>query len=212
MVVAEMVATEMIPAEVGIETTPKPKLYTPEEYLALEVDSEVRHEYRNGEILAMAGGLPTHNEIAGDLCVVFKVALKQQPYSIFVCDQRLLIPAGNLYTYPDVMVVPRPIELQDGRKDTIVNPVLIAEVLSDSTKDYDRGEKFIAYRSIPTFQEYLLISQDAPHVEHYVKQTANQWLFTEYDGLESVVMLSSIGVEMSLADLYENVEFPTIKT
>jgi Uma2 family endonuclease len=195
----------MVVAEAVLEA--KPKLYTPDEYLALEVESEVRHEYRNGEILVMAGGLPTHNEIAGDLLFLFKAALKQKPYSVFVCDQRLLIPGGSLYTYPDVMVVPRPIELQAGRKDTVINPILIAEVLSDSTKDYDRGDKFISYRSIPTFQEYLLISQDAPHVEHYVKQTANQWLFTEYDGLEETVKLSSIGVEVALADLYENINF-----
>ncbi len=206
-----MVVAEMVVAEAVLEDKPKPKLYTPDEYLALEVESEVRHEYRNGEILAMAGGLPTHNEIAGDLLFLFKAALKQKPYSVFVCDQRLLIPGGNLYTYPDVMVVPRPIELQAGRKDTVMNPILIAEVLSDSTKDYDRGEKFIAYRSIPTFQEYLLISQDAPHVEHYVKQNANQWLFTEYDGLDAQVMLTSIGVEITLADLYENVDFQPIE-
>jgi Uma2 family endonuclease len=197
----------MVVAEAVLEAKPKPKLYTPEEYLALEVESEVRHEYRNGEILVMAGGLPTHNEIAGDLLFLFKAALKQKPYSVFVCDQRLLIPGGSLYTYPDVMVVPRPVELQAGRKDTITNPILIAEILSDSTKDYDRGDKFISYRSIPSFQEYLLISQDAPHVEHHVKQNEKQWLFTEYDGLEETVKLSSIGVEIALADLYENVNF-----
>jgi Uma2 family endonuclease len=195
----------MVVAEAVLEA--KPKLYTPDEYLALEVESEVRHEYRNGEILVMAGGLPTHNEIAGDLLFLFKAALKQKPYSVFVCDQRLLIPGGSLYTYPDVMVVPRPVELQAGRKDTITNPILIAEVLSDSTKDYDRGDKFISYRSIPTFQEYLLISQDAPHVEHHVKQNEKQWLFTEYDGLEETVKLSSIGVEIALVDLYENINF-----
>jgi Uma2 family endonuclease len=197
----------MVVAEAVLEAKPKPKLYTPDEYLALEEVSEVRHEYRNGEILAMAGGLPRHNEIAGDLLFLFKAALKKKPYSVFVCDQRLLIPAGNLYTYPDVMVIPRPIELQSGRKDTVTNPVLIAEVLSDSTKDYDRSEKFISYRSIPTFQEYLLISQDSPHVEHHVKQNANQWLFTEYNGLDATVTLVSIGVEITLADLYENIEF-----
>jgi Uma2 family endonuclease len=198
----------MVVAEAVLEAKPKPKLYTPDEYLALEEESEVRHEYRNGEILAMASGLPIHNEISVVLSSLFWFALKKgKAHSIFGSDQRLLIPAGNLYTYPDVMVVPRPVELQAGRKDTITNPILIAEVLSDSTKDYDRGDKFISYRSIPTFQEYLLISQDAPHVEHYLKQTANQWLFTEYDGLDAMVKLSSIGVEIALADLYENVNF-----
>jgi Uma2 family endonuclease len=197
----------MVVAEAVLEAKPKSKLYTPDEYLALEEVSEVRHEYRNGEILAMANNLPKHNQIEGNLAYLTHTALRKKPYSVFICNQRLAIPGDSLYTYPDVMVVPRPVELQAGRKDTITNPILIAEILSDSTKDYDRGDKFISYRSIPTFQEYLLISQDAHHVEHHVKQNEKQWLFTEYDGLEETVKLSSIGVEIALADLYENVNF-----
>jgi Uma2 family endonuclease len=104
------------------------------------------------------------------------------------------------------MVIPRPVGLQQGRTDTVMNPILIAEVLSKSTKEYDRDEKFAAYRSIPTFQEYLLIDQYRPHVEQYVKQDAHQWLFTEYDGIDARVKLSSVPVEIGLADLYENVE------
>jgi Uma2 family endonuclease len=195
------------------------KTYTAEEYLALEVDSETRHEFRNGEILPMAGGTPAHNEIAGDLTGLLKAALKGQPYSVFVADQRLAIPLGaaalpgapNLYTYPDVMVVPRPLALHPGRKDTVTSPILIAEVLSDSTENstaaYDRDQKFAAYRSIPTFQEYLLIDQDRLHVEHYIKQGPNQWLFSEYDGQDGRFALASIPVEIALADLYENVAF-----
>jgi Uma2 family endonuclease len=180
------------------------KLYTPEEYLALEVAAETRSEYRNGAIVEMTGGTPAHNEIAGDLIFLFKAALKGHPYSVFITDQRLWIPARNLYTYPDVMVVPRPVELQLGRKDTVINPVLIAEVLSDSTKAYDRGEKFAAYRTIVTFQEYLLIDQYEPHVEQYIKQNENQWLFTEYNGMDARIALSTLPVEILLTDLYEN--------
>jgi Uma2 family endonuclease len=185
----------------------EPKFYTAEEYLALEIEAETRHEFRNGEIVQMTGGTPAHNEITGDLIFLLKVALRGQPYSIFVTDQRLWIPAHNTYAYPDAMVVPRPVELQPGRKDTVTNPILIAEVLSDSTKAYDRGEKFAAYRTLSTFQEYLLIDQYSPHVELYVKQTENKWLFTEYSGLDARLFLPSISIEIALADLYENVEF-----
>ncbi|NJR49082.1 MAG: Uma2 family endonuclease [Leptolyngbyaceae cyanobacterium CSU_1_3] len=183
------------------------KTYTPDEYLDLEVKSETRSEYRNGEIIQMTGGTPTHNELIRALTVALSLGLHRKPYQLFLADQRLWIPEPNIYTYPDVMIVPRPVELKPGRKDTVMNPIVIAEVLSDSTEAYDRGEKFAAYRTIETFQEYLLIDQSQPHLEQYVKQSANQWLFTEYNGLESKVMLATVQVEIALADLYENVEF-----
>ncbi|PZV14161.1 MAG: hypothetical protein DCF20_13485 [Pseudanabaena sp.] len=183
------------------------KTYTPEEYLELETISTTRNEYRNGEIIPMTGGTPTHNEIIGALTVILRIALKGKPLQVFVTDQRLWIPQIKIHTYPDVMVVPRPIALQEGRKDTVTEPVFIAEVLSNSTKNYDRGEKFADYRTISSFQEYLLIDQLKPHVEHYIRQSGNQWLFTEYDHLDDRFMLSSIGVEVSLVDLYEGVDF-----
>jgi Uma2 family endonuclease len=129
--------------------------------------------------------------------------LRKQPYSIFVTDQRLWIPAVNQYAYPDIMVTPRPAELKPDRKDTVMNPILVAEVLSDSTEKYDRGEKFEAYRTIAPFQEYLLIAQDKPHVEQYTKQAENQWLFMEYRDLSQTFELRSLGVTIALADLYE---------
>lgn len=183
----------------------QPKTYTAEEYLALEVESEIRNEYRNGEINPMTGGTPAHNEIIRMVVFLLTAALRKQPYSIFVTDQRLWIPDLDQYTYPDVMVTPRPPELKPGRKDTVMNPIFIAEVLSDSTEKYDRGDKFEAYRSISTFQEYLLIAQEKPHVEQYIKQAENQWLFTEYRDLNATFKLQSIGVTLSLADLYEAV-------
>ncbi|MDA0269172.1 MAG: Uma2 family endonuclease [Cyanobacteria bacterium] len=184
-----------------------PKTYTAAEYLALEVESDVRSEYRQGEIVAMTGGTPAHNEIIGNLIFLMKAALRGQPYSVFVTDQRLWVPESDIYTYPDAMVVPRPVELQTGRKDTVMNPVLIAEVLSDSTEGYDRGDKFAAYRTLPTFQEYVLIDQSRPHVERFVRQGENQWLLTEYSGLEAKVALSSVAVEITLADLYDAIAF-----
>ncbi|PZU98824.1 MAG: hypothetical protein DCE90_03175 [Pseudanabaena sp.] len=183
------------------------KAITPVEYLEFEIDSQERHEYRQGEIIKMTGGTPTHNEIIGALTVIFRVMLKGRPLQVFVTDQRLYIPNRQVYTYPDVMVVARPIVLQGGRQDTVTEPILIVEVLSKSTKNYDRGEKFADYRSIPTFQEYLLIDQTKPHVEHYLKQGTNQWLLREYSQLENQLQLSSLAIELSLAEIYENVDF-----
>ncbi|NEO88449.1 MAG: Uma2 family endonuclease [Spirulina sp. SIO3F2] len=189
-------------------TTSPPQTITAQDYLAQEVELETRNEYRNGEIIPMTGGTPDHNEINANLIVLLKMALRKQPYSIFVTDQRLWIPERNIYTYPDTMVTPRPVELQSGRKDTVINPILIAEVLSKSTQQYDRTDKFEAYRTIASFQEYLLINQTRPHVEQYVKQAANQWLFTELTGLEQIVTLRSLNnIELALADLYEAIDF-----
>ncbi|MDY6936299.1 MAG: Uma2 family endonuclease [Cyanobacteriota bacterium] len=180
--------------------------YSLEEYLEFEIDSEERHEYLDGKIFSMTGGTPEHNEIASILNAILRVSLKGKPYSIFIADQRLWIPQRKLYTYPDVMVAHRPLELQTGRTDTITNPLLIAEVLSKSTKSYDRDEKFAAYRTIPSFQEYLLIDQYKYHVEQYVKTSDRQWIFSEYDGLEADFSLSSVSLEIALKDLYEGIK------
>ncbi|MEG4809255.1 Uma2 family endonuclease [Microcoleus sp. F8-D3] len=183
------------------------KTYTAQEYLELEINSQDRHEFIHGEIVLMAGGTPNHNEITSILNAILRVSLKGKPYSIFASDQRLWIPQLNNYTYPDVMVVARPIELQSGRTDTITNPLLIAEVLSKGTKAYDRDEKFAAYRSISSFQEYLLIDQYRLQVEQYSKTDANKWIFSEYSCMGDRLSLTSVAVEISLADLYENIEF-----
>lgn len=183
------------------------KTYTPEEYLELEIASETRNEYRNGEIIEMTGGTPDHNDIAGNLYILLKLALKGKAYRTFYVDQRLLIPEVRVYTYPDVMVLPKPIELQTGRKDTVINPCFIGEVLSKSTQNYDRSEKFAAYRTIPTFQEYLLIDQYRIHVEHYVRTAVNQWLFSEYDDPNINLTLNMFELPILIADLYENIDF-----
>lgn len=186
-------------------STAKP--YTAEEYLALEIESEVRSEFRNGEIVEMVGGTPEHNEILQMLVFLLTAAIRKQPYSIFVIDQRLWLPEANRCTYPDMMITPCPPMLQPGRKDTVMNPILIVETLSSSTEAYDRGDKFTYYRTIKTLQEYVLIDQYRPHVEHYVKQGDNEWLFKDYSGLESSFELASFEVEIALSDLYEAIEF-----
>lgn len=187
------------------------RIYTPDEYFELELRSKTRSEYRNGAIVPMTGGTPDHNELAVNLASLLKSALRGQPYRIFVTDQRLWVPSRNLYTYPDVMVVAKPLQLQTGRIDTILNPGLIAEVLSKSTQDYDHGEKFSAYRTIDSFREYLLIDQYSIHVEHYVKTAAHQWLLTEYDDPDIALALRTVDAQIELTALYENIEYENIE-
>jgi Uma2 family endonuclease len=139
--------------------------------------------------------------------LALKLQLKRKPYRTFITDQKLWISDRNLYTYPDVMVVEKPLQLQTGRIDTIINPCFIAEVLSKSTQDYDRGEKFSAYRTIASFREYLIVDQYSIHVEHYVKTAVNQWLLSEYNDSNVTLSLSTFEAQIQIADLYENIDF-----
>ncbi|MFY7800403.1 MAG: Uma2 family endonuclease [Dolichospermum sp.] len=183
------------------------RYYSPQEYLELEVNSEIRHEYINGLIIPMTGGTPNHNQLAGNFYAMLNFALKRQPYQVFVTDQRLWIPTRKIHTYPDIMVVKTPLEYEEGRKDTLVNPVMIAEVLSKSTKGYDRDEKFAAYRTIPTLQEYILIDQYTMHIEQYFKTDNNQWIFSEFTDGNINLNLASISCQMTLSDIYDKVDF-----
>lgn len=183
------------------------KIYTSEEYLEFEVNSEERHEYINGEIVLMTGGTPNHNQIAGNFYSALNFALKRQPYRVFVTDQRLWIPGKRIYTYPDVMVVQGELQLQEGRRDTIINPLMIAEVLSKSTRSHDKDEKFVAYRTISSFQEYLLIDQYTMRIEQYFKTEQKRWIFSEYDDANETVSLNSLPFQITLADIYDKVEF-----
>lgn len=187
------------------------KIYTAEEYLEFEINSEERHEYINGEIVLMTGGTPNHNQITGNFYAALNFALKRQPYRAFVTDQRLWIPRKRIYTYPDVMVVQGELQLQEGRRDTITNPLMIAEVLSASTRSYDKDAKFTAYRTIPSFQEYLLIDQYTMHIEQYFKTEQKRWIFTEYDDANEIVSLNSFSFQITLADIYDKVEFESVE-
>jgi Uma2 family endonuclease len=183
------------------------RYYSPAEYLELEVNSEERHEYIDGQIIPITGGTPNHNQIAGNFSAALNFALKRQPYRVFVTDQRLWIPKKRIHTYPDVMVLNTPLEFAEGRKDTIANPKAIAEVLSKSTKRYDRDEKFAAYRTIPSFQEYILIDQYTMHVEQYCKTDNNKWIFSEYEDGDVTLSLASVPFQILLTDIYDNVDF-----
>ena len=183
------------------------KKYTRQEYLDFEINAEERHEYLDGEIRVMAGGTPNHNRIIGNFYIALKLALAESRYDIFFSDQRVWIPEKNLYTYPDIFVIEGELQLQEGRKDTLMNPCLIAEVLSSSTQGYDKDEKFKAYRTVPSLQEYVLIDQYSPQIEHYRKTDPNQWLFTEYSGLEAMLRLRVGNLTIPLADIYDRANF-----
>jgi Uma2 family endonuclease len=186
-----------------VQTQPK---YLPEDYLALEIVSETRNEYINGEIIPMAGGMPNHNQIALNIAGNLNFVLKRQPYRVFVTDQRLWISKYRVYTYPDVMVVNGDLMFQEGRKDTIINPTLIIEVLSKSTGSFDRDKKFDFYRSLPSFQEYLLVDQYRYSVQHYVKISTKKWEFQEYDSLEEEIKFSTVPATIALTEIYDKVE------
>lgn len=183
------------------------RIYSSKEYLEFELTSEVRNEFRQGVIVPMTGGTPNHNELVVNLASLLKIALKGQPYRTFAMDQRLWVPDRSLYTYPDVIVVEKPLQLQTGRTDTVINPCFMAEVLSKSTQNYDHGEKFTAYRTIKTFREYLLIDQYKVHVEHYSMMAPNQWLRSEYTDIKASLSLFFCATRINIIDLYENIDF-----
>jgi Uma2 family endonuclease len=190
-----------------MQTATQKRYYTPEEYLELEEKAEFRSEYRDGEIIPMTGGTTNHNKIAGNFYSYLRYALRGQDYEIYIADVRLWLPRYRQYTYPDVMVIKGQPVYTGTNTNTVTNPSLIVEVLSQSTKNYDQGDKFHYYRSIPEFQEYILIDQYQYHVMQYVKTAAYQWLFTELESESATLSLSTINLQISLPEIYEKVDF-----
>jgi Uma2 family endonuclease len=188
------------------------RYYTPEEYLELEKAADYKNEYIDGQIIPMAGGTVNHNRIAGNFYAVLNFAFRQQEYEVFNSDMRLWIPQKRIYTYPDVTVIAGEPEFFNNRTDIILNPQVIVEVLSKSTKSYDRNDKFEAYRSIPTFQEYLLIDQTRIHVEQFSKTGKKQWALREYDEEDEAIALVTVPFEISLQDLYNKVQFELVES
>lgn len=183
------------------------KRYTASEYLALEDKAEFKSEFINGEIIPMAGASANHNKIALNLCRLLPLVIGDQVYEIFMSDMRLWLPEYSRYTYPDVMVIAGEPIFGDQKQMEVTNPCLIVEILSSSTQSYDHDSKFRQYRSIPSFQEYILVYQNSYEVDHYVKESDDRWILTTYRGESAVIKLSSIQLEISLRDLYKRVTF-----
>lgn len=183
------------------------RYYTPEEYLELEEKAEYKSEYRDGEIVPMTGGTTNHNKIALNLAASLKIALRRKNYDVYIGDVRLWIPRYRQHTYPDVMVIQGQPVYTGTSTTTVMNPMLIAEVLSKSTKNYDQGEKFLYYRSIAEFKEYILIDQYQYHVMHYVKTADGKWVFDEIEGESANLAFQTIDFQILLSELYEQVNF-----
>lgn len=187
---------------------PYPRL-SEEEYLRLERESDVRHEYLAGEIFAMVGASIDHNRIVTSTSFALYAQLRRRPCDLFANDMRVRVSASGLYAYPDLTVVcGEPLFLNEDT-NTLLNPAVIIEVLSPSTEGYDRGKKFQHYRALRSLKEYILITQDAYHIDHFVRQSEIGWLLTEHVGPEATLQLSSIDCTLALADVYEKVDLPS---
>ena len=180
--------------------------YSLDEYRAIEEKAEGRNEYHDGEIVPMTGGSLNHSRIGGNIFAFLKFLLRDSKCEPINSDLRLWIPEYNRGLYPDVMVFAGEPQLNENRSDEVLNPILIVEVLSPSTADYDRKSKFRMYRSISSFCEYLLIEQDEPFMEKYSKQSQG-WLLSDFNNLEQSIFLESIGVELPIAEIYHSVVF-----
>jgi Uma2 family endonuclease len=187
-----------------MSTQPKTFL-TPEEYLALERASETKCEYVNGEMFLMTGASREHNVIAINIAGELRQQLKGQPCETYGSDMRVYAPATGLYTYPDVVVVSGEPSFQDAHVDTLLNPTLIVEVLSESTESYDRGKKFAQYRSVESLTEYLLVAQDEYRVEQFVRQPDGRWLLADIRSLDASVELSSVPCRLELREVYDRI-------
>ncbi|MEN0050343.1 MAG: Uma2 family endonuclease [Bacteroidota bacterium] len=180
--------------------------YSFEEYLAFERESDTKHEYHDGRIIAMAGGRPNHSQITNNTSRAVSAALDEMDCIVYGPDLKVRIEKANRVVYPDVMVVCGDLEMYDDKVDVITNPSLIVEVLSSSTERYDRTGKFQLYRQLPSFKEYVLIATDFPTVETFYREQENYWYIGSAIGLESSIYLKSIDRNIQPADIYNKVK------
>ncbi len=178
---------------------------TPEEYLAFERKATTKHEYLAGEIIAMSGASNAHNLITGDVFAALHSQLKGGECLVYMGDMRVKTGPTTSYFYPDITVVCGKPRFADYTFDTLLNPIVVIEVLSPSTEVYDRGEKFARYQQLASLQEYILVSQDQVRVQHYLRRE-RQWLQTEFRELDNVMPLNSIECKLHLRDIYSRVD------
>jgi Uma2 family endonuclease len=184
----------------------KPVL-SPEDYLVIERAAEYKSEYLNGEMFAMAGASEEHNLIVLNTGAELRQQLKKRPCRVYPSDMRVKVSRTGLYTYPDLVVVCDQPQFEDHHGDTLINPLLIIEVLSNSTENYDRGKKFEHYRQIESLAEYVLIAQDRYHIETYRRQASNTWSLMEMNDPHGSVHLEAIACELALVEVYDKVEW-----
>ena len=203
----------MAQAQAQLQTQP----VTVEEYLVNERAAEERHEYLDGVVYAMAGESQQHGIISQNLSGQLYLQLRGKPCQTFIKDTKVrcgpdpqvLRSIKNLFAYPDLVVVCGERSYHDQYRDVLLNPTVIIEVLSETTKDYDRGEKFERYRTwLPSLAEYVIVHQTQPRIEHHQRQPTGQWLMTTFDGLDAVLNLPALACSLTLRDIYEGVVFP----
>ena len=190
----------------AVAEAPTPPL-TAAEYLAQEAQADRKNELIQGTLFPMAGASANHNRIATNLCRLLPLENDEQTFEIFMGDMRLGVPDQATYTYPDIMVIKGEPQFQTPRQTEVLNPCLIIEILSDSTANYDKTAKFQLYRTLPSLEEYILVSQQDYRLEHYTKLDDRRWLLQDITGLEASLQLSSVNLSLSLQDLYKRVSF-----
>lgn len=186
-----------------------PRDYTIEEYLAMEAQAQEKHEYYNGKVVRMSGGTSLHNEIAANVIAALKNILKQKKkrYKLYTSDMKIQIEAFQHFVYPDAVVICERPRFYKERRDVIINPLLVIEVLSPTTQDYDRGMKFYKYRTLPSFKEYLLVRQDTTAVTAFFREAEDLWRTKDVEGVASNIHLRSIDATLSLSDIYDDIDF-----
>ena len=187
------------------------KRITPQEYLIRERQASIKSEFYQGEIFAMGGGSANHSLIAANFVREAGNALKDKPCIVFNSDLRVQVQSTGLYTYPDATIVCGELLFDDDHRDTILNPTVIVEVLSDSTEKYDRGKKSNHYRQIASLKELILIAQERSHVERFTRQPNGDWLFHEQKELTADFELKSLGISIAISELYRGVTFELIE-
>ncbi len=184
------------------------KRFTIEEYLDLESKSLEKHEFHNGKIIKMAGASFNHNKIVGNIITALNIALDERTEcSVLPSDIKIHIPRIRRFVYPDAVVICEEPAFYEGRKDTILNPLLIVEVLSDSTDDYDKEGKFLKYSMIPSFREYVLVAQDEPFVTSFYKKEGETWEKKNAEDISQSIHLQSLNIETALAKIYKGISF-----
>ncbi|MDO7847944.1 Uma2 family endonuclease [Hymenobacter sp. M29] len=190
-----------------VRHTDNPDFISPEDYLRLEREAEFRHEYVEGKIIAMVGASYSHNLICMNLGGEMRSQLRGKNYSVVGSDQRLQIMSGSAFVYPDLTVVCAPPKFNEEKKpDTLLNPTLLVEVLSPTTSQYDRSDKFMLYRQVPSLRQYLVLDSQSAYAELHTQDERGRWVLTETRDLDAVLDLSSIGCQVPLAEVYAGVE------
>ena len=191
---------------------PDKNYYTPQEYLWLEKRANYKSEYLEGEIYAMAGGSPAHNQIAVNLIIDLGLAFRGKPCRVLNSDTRVAVNANSFYTYPDLSIVCGPLQFVPDHNDTITNPLIIIEVLSPSIRNYDRGLKFERYRSIPTLQAYVVVDSERVFIECYRKVEHGNWLLETLSNLVDTLVLEAaqLKIPLSLNSIYDKVGVPPV--